>query len=181
MLKLVLKLVKHIGSWARTAQGWLFLLMSGLPAATTAVSGFYEGLPWAHTIALTMLALAGGAVLVVCLISIWEKMGGRKQAALLALGKVWEDGTDFRNEAATRRVLTIKDFEKIRDINAEILKHVGVVSKPSLSKFRKIGTFEIADHPREVQEDVRGDKTLLILSERLKRVFDFIEKHSGTD
>ena len=71
--------------------------------------------------------------------------------------------------------------EILTAIEAEILRLVGIISKPSLSKFRTMGTIDPADHPRGVHQYVRGDKTLLILSERLKRVADFIEKHSGTD
>ena len=176
----MLKLVKRIGSWARAVQGLLFLLMSGLPATTTFVSGFYEGLPWTHTIALTMLALAGGAVLAVCLISIWEKMGGRKQAALLALGKIWEDGTSFRNDASRHAPpLTQDELDKIRDFEAEILENVGIVSKLALSKIRKINTYWEGNHPRDVHPRYRrGDKKLICFSERLLRVGELIEKHS---
>ncbi len=155
--------------------------MSGLPATTTLVSGFYEGLPWAHTIALTMLALAGGAVLVVCLISVWEKMGGRKQAALLALGKVWEDGTTFRNEASRRPPpLPQDDLDKIQEFEAVILENVGIVSKVALSKFKKINTYLEGDHPPDVHVRYRrGEKKLIVFTERLRRVGVFIEKYSG--
>ena len=171
---------KRIGSLIKSLHGWWLFLMSTLPVAVTFISGFYEKLPWAHTIALTVLALAGGAVLAVCLISIWEKMGGRKQAALLALGEVWEDGTTFRNEASRRPPpLTQDDLDKILDFEVVILENVGIVSKVALSKFRKINTYWEGNHPRDVHPRYRGgDKKLIVFSERLRRVGEFIDKYS---
>lgn len=172
---------KQIGEWFRSLQGWFWMVMTGGPAIGAWAGGLYDGLPWAHGIAFSMLALAGGGIFAASLVSMWQSLVGRKEKALLALGEVWEDGTDFRNNAAAQQFLTLEDYEKISEIEAEILKHVAVVSKTSLSKFRKMGVYDASVHPPEVQECVLGDKVLLTLSERLRRVDEFIENHSGAD
>ena len=175
----MLGILRNIGVLFTSVKGWL-IAMSSLPAISVFVSGFFDPLPWGHKIALMTLALAGGAVFVVCLITIWEKLGGNKQAALLALGTVWEDGANFRNDAMARPPpLTQEDKEKIKDFHNTIVESVGIISKPEQSFFRKINTFNKSVHPAEVQVEVRGDKELIIFCELLLRVGNFIDKHTG--
>ncbi len=108
-------------------------------------------------------------------------MWGRKRRALIALGLIWEEGTGFRNDASKRAILTQDDCDKMSDFKNKILKNVGVISKPEQSFYRKINTYNVTDHPPEVQEDVRGDKKLIVFSELLRRVGVFIEKYTGAD
>jgi hypothetical protein len=104
---------------------------------------------------------------------------GRRESALVQLGEVWEEGTSFRNDAMQRAVLSADDLATIKRFEDKILNSVGAVSKPELSFFRKINTFNPGDHPPEVHPGVRGDKILVIFSERLRRVGEFIKKYTG--
>ena len=104
---------------------------------------------------------------------------GRRENALLRLGEVWEEGTSFRNYAMARAVLSADDLAAIERFEETILNSVRVISKPELSFFRKINTYDPSDHPPQVQTAIRGDKILIIFSERLLRVGKFIEKYAG--
>ena len=70
------------------------------------------------------------------------------------------------------------DCTKIGEIEDEIYASVEVISPGEVSTFRTIGTIPLNEHPALYQDAVRGDKTLLILSERLRRVREFIDKQS---
>ncbi len=107
---------------------------------------------------------------------------GRKQRALVLLGKVWEEGTDFKNTAASKRIISGEDSIIIKNFENSIFENVSVVSPPEESLFRQTSTVCKTDHSQTVwPEFCGGDDTLLIFSERLFRVGEFIKKHTTAE
>ena len=105
----------------------------------------------------------------------------RREHALVNLGKVWEDGTTFRNNAMMRPPITQDDMATMKQFEETILRNVAVISKPRLGFFKKINTYNEADHPPEVHPSIQENKKLIIFSERLRRVGKFIEVYTRAD
>ncbi len=103
---------------------------------------------------------------------------GRRENALVKLGETWERATHLLNDLARNPILSSDDCKKICEIEDEIYGSVEVISPGEVSTFRTLGTINPSKHPPKYQEALRGDRTLLILSERLRRVREFIDKHS---
>lgn len=101
-----------------------------------------------------------------------------KKAALIALGEIWERGTHFLNSASSHRILTGEHQIQINQFEDEILGQVNVVSPAETSEFRVLGTYDWTKHPQTLWPAYRGnDDTLLIFSERLRRVKEFRSRH----
>lgn len=115
----------------------------------------------------------------------WELMTSRKRVddlwptktkdeALRELGRLREEGVHFRENSASQRLLLQADLEKIKAFEAAIIEYVEIISPGEATNFRVIDTFEPARHPAHVQ----GKQELLLFSERLRRLGEFITAHS---
>lgn len=115
----------------------------------------------------------------------WELMTSRKRVdelwptktkdeALRELGGLREEGVHFRENAASQRVLLQADLEKIKAFEATIIENVEIISPGEVTNFRVIDTFDPTRHPAHVQ----GKLELLLFSERLRRLGEFITAHS---
>ena len=104
---------------------------------------------------------------------------GNRAKALKILGTTWENATHFLNDIALRPNLSVDECVKLRGFENSIYRNVEIISPGEVSTFRTIRTYDENDHPFQYRPASRGgDKTLIILSERLRRVQIFIGKHS---
>ena len=103
----------------------------------------------------------------------------KRTAAMRSLGETWECAMQFLNDLAPRQNLTVNEHEMINEFSERIYESVEIISPSEVYGFRTVGIIEGTQQFTEVNPILRtGDKTLLIFDERLKRVQEFINKHS---
>ena len=101
------------------------------------------------------------------------------ETALSNLGEIRKEGVVLRGHLMGQlqklMCLESEDYQKIRDIESRIVTNVAVVSQSEVNRFEIIDIFDPLLFPTEFQRS----PDILYLSERLRRVDDFILRHQG--
>ena len=118
------------------------------------------------------LTVAWGLHLVVRVSIFW-----RKQNALVRLSELRERGAHLRNDCAEPNRPPSNDLDEMKLIESAIYRYAGMVSKSEAGRLRTIDTFDSTKHPPFVQDI----PVWLYFSERIRRLDEFISKHSKAE
>ena len=94
------------------------------------------------------------------------------QAVLVTLAKLREEGVELRGDAASKRVLFDDDRHRLSEWNDKVIKEIEKISPAQAVVFGTLDSFSARDHPPAAH----SDKSLLIHSERVKRLKELIDR-----